>query len=744
MATADLSKIPNLPGYGFKRKQKNYHKPQTFQTSNGQRIECKVGVTHERPNLVTVPKDDSQRRMGCYPESTTQEEYKDTMGSAHTQRPKWDALDRHVLRFYGHFTEAVHETNLETDRNRHCVIYYFLEDDSMHITSQKQDNSGIPQGQLIRRHRFPAPGGGFIGWNDLLVGDVLQIYGRTIYLRDVDAFTRDFYQKQGIEQGTEDPPAYDAFETTMAQASIKGPPGIAKTADRHYNEVKLGGGHINENMQQFMDWDRKVCRFYAVVDDIMTPTYERRPFMILYFLADDTVEIREQYPLNCGRDNFPIFFRRAKMPRDVQEVKGLLQQARRKDEYVSVTDLAVGQIQYLMNNKFYIYDADDFTRAYFRQELGIELDETKDVRLPERTVPRPPTPPYNGYGSWDDSMGNVHHLLPQPPRRDTVKLFEQSGKVLRFMARIHNGRAEDADRLFVVCYYLQDDTVQIHEPPQRNLGVMTGRFLEKGIHTNQVTGELIKPEDLLPGKVIKIYNRQLEVVDMDEYTTKYFSEGGVKRQYDLTAMLEKLREGLRQQFPLVRDIFRRIDSDHDGVITMNEFKEALKKWGFQPTEEEAMVLMKHFDTRQDGVVSYNEFCDALLDEDFTPDMLVTKPPLKEEIDGKYIAKAKMMLTERDETEAVRRAVRLIGDFVYQHTQTFSKLMKFFAKLTHEKTVSCEQIQYAMEQFGHSFDIEDVKRSVLFVCGPDTDLSCVNYYDYLKGLVASFHDTSGAR
>jgi hypothetical protein len=28
-------------------------------------------------------------------------------------------------------------------------------------------------------------------------------------------------------------------------------------------------------------------------------------------------------------------------------------------------------------------------------------------------------------------------------------------------------------------YYLYDDCVMIHEPPQRNLGIVTGRFLEK-------------------------------------------------------------------------------------------------------------------------------------------------------------------------------------------------------------------------------------------------------------------------
>lgn len=31
---------------------------------------------------------------------------------------------------------------------------------------------------------------------------------------------------------------------------------------------------------------------------------------------------------------------------------------------------------------------------------------------------RAKTPPYTGYGSWDDSMGSVTHLIPKLPKKD--------------------------------------------------------------------------------------------------------------------------------------------------------------------------------------------------------------------------------------------------------------------------------------------------------------------------------------
>merc|ERR1719160_1739547 len=181
----------------------------------------------------------------------------------------------------------------------------------------------------------------------------------------------------------------------------------------------------------------------------------------------------------------------------------------------------------LSGNMFYVYDADDFTRQYFSEELGMKLAPKWDVQLPERAVPRAVTPPYNGYGSWDDSMGSVLQLVPKQPKKDMVKLFKHEGKILRFTAKFANPKPEDQNRLFVFNFHLFDDTLSIHEPPQRNLGIVTGKFLEKGVHLNQKTGMLFEPADLIPGNTVKIFNHELLIQDMDEYTRKYITgEGG--------------------------------------------------------------------------------------------------------------------------------------------------------------------------------------------------------------------------
>jgi len=340
-------------------------------------------------------------------------------------------------------------------------------------------------------------------------------------------------------------------------------------------------------------------------------------------------------------------------------------------------------------------------------------------------------------------MGSVHSLMPKPPQRDMVKLFGKAGQALRFTAQFKDPKPEDQDRLFVVSYFLSDDTISIHEPPQRNLGIVTGRYLEKAIHMNQMTGQLFQPGDLKPGQSFKVYNREFMVIDCDEYTRKHLEHGGNKRNFNLQAVLEKIRESMRQQYPLARDIFRKFDQDKDGVLTREEFMQVLHKWTFQVTDDEALVLMRHFDVHGDGQVGYNEFCDALLDEDYTQQMLKMKPPLNEEFDPAYAQRVQMREEERQEVERVRTAMRSIGQVVTMQGRMPIRLSKEFIHLTHKPTVTCDEICIAFANLGHSFDVEDVRRAVMHVL-PGVDPEAVHYVDFVKAMTASFHDFSGKR
>jgi hypothetical protein len=58
-----------------------------------------------------------------------------------------------VLRFSAFFQEPVPDSPEERWRIRKCQILHYLEDGSTQIDEPHEDNSGLTQGTLLRRHR---------------------------------------------------------------------------------------------------------------------------------------------------------------------------------------------------------------------------------------------------------------------------------------------------------------------------------------------------------------------------------------------------------------------------------------------------------------------------------------------------------------------------------------------------------------------------------------------------------------
>ena len=82
-------------------------------------------------------------------------------------------------------------------------------------------------------------------------------------------------------------------------------------------------------------------------------------------------------------------------------------------------------------------------------------------------------PPYNGFGSEEDSLGNCLSLLPRPPRRNFVQLMDvdkagYDGQVLRFLATTAD---LDEQRTFIISYFLADATISVFEQADRNSGM---------------------------------------------------------------------------------------------------------------------------------------------------------------------------------------------------------------------------------------------------------------------------------
>lgn len=102
------------------------------------------------------------------------------------------AWDKKVLRFKAWFNETVHESPVEHFRVRPVDMFYFLEDDSMTVVEPVVENSGLPQGKLIKRKHLPKNDvGDTWHWKDLNLGMDICIYGRILHIYECDQWTAD-------------------------------------------------------------------------------------------------------------------------------------------------------------------------------------------------------------------------------------------------------------------------------------------------------------------------------------------------------------------------------------------------------------------------------------------------------------------------------------------------------------------------------------------------------------------------
>jgi EF-hand domain-containing protein 1 len=264
-----------------------------------------------------------------------------------------------------------------------------------------------------------------------------------------------------------------------------------------------------------LDNDRKVLRFFVRAEDGL-------PYVWHYFLADDTVEIRECHFANDGRDSFSIYLRRQKLP----ETFAVNQpgQSFIGDRYLTCDEISADRPLVAYGRCFNILGVDRFTQDYYRNTHNREfpIGEVEQPKAPEPIERQ--VPPHNGFGNEVDSLGYVYDLIPKKPKIDFFKYVDNDKKVLRYTARFNTKVPEDVDRRFIISFYLADDTISIFEPAQKNSGIIEGPFLKKQKYKNvDKNMTYITPTELPVGGDIKINGYNFHILGCDEFTTKYLA-----------------------------------------------------------------------------------------------------------------------------------------------------------------------------------------------------------------------------
>merc|ERR1712019_196366 len=169
----------------------------------------------------------------------------------------------------------------------------------------------------------------------------------------------------------------------------------------------------------------------------------------------------------------------------------------------------------------------------------------------------------------EDSLGSFLYLIPKVPKKNFRRMMENDRKILRFLARLDTSAPEDAGRVFAIKYFLADDTVAVFEPPQKNSGVIGGKFLERNRVKKPGSHEHYTQADFYTGATLTFnLGFKFIIYQADEYSLSYMESDPTSHPMsDLAYIQEQLAPVLAEKKPELESKFAAADSAGVGVVS---------------------------------------------------------------------------------------------------------------------------------------------------------------------------------
>ena len=220
-----------------------------------------------------------------------------------------------------------------------------------------------------------------------------------------------------------------------------------------------------------------------------------------------------------------------------------------------------------------------------------------------------PIPPYNGYGTEEDSMLNVKYLNFQYKGREYYgDKFKRDKHILRYLAKLISPIPSDESRKFLVSFYCRDDAIQIYEIAGKNSGRQSCKFYEKQRVKNPYTNKYYTEKDFVIGNLIYVNKYKFKLLECDEYTRKYMlSNPEVFRDSDIKNIVNRIRLISGEDFEdfLVHLLYA-IDPKGVNYATKEDIDNGLKSFGVYLSEQEIATLISRLN-RSGNLYSMEDF-----------------------------------------------------------------------------------------------------------------------------------------
>eukprot|EP00985_Skeletonema_marinoi_P016359 scaffold8775_cov170-Skeletonema_marinoi.AAC.1 len=502
--------------------------------------------------------------------------------------PSFIEHDRRVLLFNAYYEEDVHQS-LEEEKILHaCEIYFYVEDGTMEIIQTKTENSGIVQGKFLRRSKVVKPGTSscHYGIDDLKIGNTLDIYCRSFRVVNCNESTRRYVLEHHgwcMHDVQPIPLPRDHFAEMNRAKMIResGVPGLDRK--RKMNDLKvvmesqLGKQSSMTDRGMFLEHGTDALCFHVTWDDRSRLYGNIQYFRLIYHLADDTIEIaRASNTTRDGTVTFPKLLKRSKLPTSL---------AFDDSDCYSWKDLAIGQIINVFGRMMLIVKCDRFTRDHYESN-GIHLREDMPLEVEDKKAEiKRVVPPYNGFGSEEDSLRSCTGSINPPPLKKDMSSNKKSGIVLRFNASlVVDDDADDSSsmRKFAINFFLEDDTITIHEPPIKNSGYVGGQFLRRQPINH------ISASDMYVGNVVEVVGHQFLLRDANESTFKLMECDEKTFPYSDTARLQRI---LSSKQDTIRAYFVN-NYDGDGMLDLEGLRQLCSAIGIVINHAELITIWR--------------------------------------------------------------------------------------------------------------------------------------------------------
>lgn len=157
---------------------------------------------------------------------------------------------------------------------------------------------------------------------------------------------------------------------------------------------------------------------------------------------------------------------------------------------------------------------------------------------------------------------------------------------MRYLAKIHTKDPIQAERRFIISYFLSDDSIHVYEPPVKNSGINGGRFLERGKvkRPNQPPYSTKLPEyydynDFYVGSVLILNNFYFQLFDADEYCYSFMEKNSSMFPYSNShSVFAKFKSVANSEtLAILHSNFMKHDSFQSGAVKFGSLYSAVKE-----------------------------------------------------------------------------------------------------------------------------------------------------------------------